>query len=46
MKLDFLAQAYSNQSETVEPEYNALFWRKSDTLGLPLIKFMLGRAIA
>ena len=46
MKLRFLGQAYSNQIETVESEYNALFWRKSDTLGLPLIKFMLARAIA
>ena len=46
MKLGFLDRAYSNQINTVESEYNALFWRKSYTVRLSLLKFMLARAIA
>ncbi|MDJ0635785.1 MAG: hypothetical protein QNJ34_21535 [Xenococcaceae cyanobacterium MO_188.B29] len=46
MKLGFLARAYSNQIKTVESKYYALFWRKSYTLGLPRLKFLLARALA
>lgn len=45
MKLRFLGQAYSNQIETVESEYQARFWEKNDTLRRPIIN-MLARAIA
>ena len=46
MKLGFLDRAYSNQIKTIESEYHALFWRKSDTFRLSSLKSMLARAIA